>query len=493
MSVGAESRRQQPWALWAALALVVVGRAILLPWPVYPDEAGFYLVAEGLLRGGDELYGRYWVDRPPLLLGFFVVGALLGDVLWMRVVAGVLMLVFVALVWATVHRLGGRAGWAALVAAAFAVSPAVGAETANGEAFAIPFVAAGLYGVVRAIGTRDHRAAVLWGVGAGAAGALAVSVKQNFADVFVFALVLVVGLGLRRQRAWSSVARVLGAGVLGAALVGGLMVAWALGTGSSLHDLWVAVVQFRVEAAEVLEGDGRSGIEERRRTMAWSAVAVGLVPFLALATVTAVWLRFRVSALSHAVGVLLAFEALCIVQGGNYWPHYLMGLVPGMALAAGVWGHRLAVRGLAVYAVVAALVAIPLNLDQLTRDDRAQQVGRFVGAAAEPGDTLTTMYGKADLQWAAGMDSPYRHLWSLPVRVLDPDLEELTALLASDEGPTWLVQTFPRHLWGLDPAGRIDPVMRAEYDFVWEGCGTLVWLREGAARELPAEPPPCAR
>lgn len=492
MSVRAEPRKRQPWALYAALALVVVGRAILFPWPLYPDEAGFHMVADGMLRGGDGLYGPYWVDRPPVLIWLFALGALLGDVLWMRVLAGALLLVFVTLVWATVRRLGGRAGWAALVAAAFAVSPAVGAETANGEAFAIPFVAAGTYAVVRSVGNSDHRAGLLWAVAAGAAGALAVSVKQNFADVFVFAVVLVVGLGLRRQRSWATVARVLAGGVAGAVLVAGAMVAWALGTGSSLHELWMAVVQFRVEASAVLEGADRTGIEERRRTLTWSAVTLGVVPFLALVAVTAVWLRFRVSALSHAVGVLLVFEALCIVEGGNFWPHYLMGMAPGVALAAGVWGHRIAMRAAATYLVVAALAFIPLNRDHLTRDDVDQQVGRFVGAAAEPGDTLTTMYGQADLQWAAGMESPYRHLWSLPVRVLDPDLEELSALLASDEAPTWLVQTVPRHSWGLDPEGRVDPVMRAEYDFVWEGCGTFVWLREGVERRLPDDAPECA-
>lgn len=479
-------------ALVAALALVVVGRAVLFTWPLYPDEAGFFMVAEEMLRGGDGLYGHYWVDRPPVLIWLFTIGALLGDVMWMRVVVGLLMLVFVALVWATVRQLGGRAGWAALVAASFAVSPAVGAETANGEAFAIPFVAAGVYAVVRAVATADHRAAVLWGLAAGASGALAVSVKQNFADVFVFAVVLLVGLGLRSQRSWATVARVLSAGVGGAALVAAVMVAWTLATGSSLHDLWLAVVQFRIDATEALDAHP-GGIEDRRRTLTWQALVAGLIPFAALVGVLAAWLRFRVSALSYAVGVLLAFEAVCIVAGGNYWPHYLMGLAPGVALAAGAWGHRLAVRAGAVYVVAALLVAIPLNFGELTDDDTAQQVGRYVGAAAEPGDTLTTMYGKADLQWAAGMRSPYRHLWSLPVRVLDPDLAELTALLASEEAPTWLVQTFPRHSWGLDPQGRIEPVMTGEYDLVWEGCGTLVWLREGTVRELPEEQPSCVR
>jgi len=487
-------RRDRHLALWAALALVVVGRALLFTWPLYPDEAGFHLVAQEMLRGeGDELYDRYWVDRPPVLVWLFSFGALLGHVLWTRVLATLVLLVFVALVWAAVRRLDGRAGWAAFAAAAFAISPFVGAETANGEAFAVPFVVAGLYAVLRAVETRAHRAGFLWALAAGVSGALAASVKQNFADVFVFALVLVVGLGLRRQRTWATVGRLLAGGVAGGVLVVALLVGWTLLAGGTLGDLWHAVVTFRLDASGVLAAGGRTGIEGRRVDLGWRALAVGLAPFLAIAGALAVWTRFRVSALSYAVGVLIMFEVFCIVSGGNFWPHYLMGLAPGVALAVGVWGRWRVVRWAAAYMLVAALASIPLHVEELTRDDPAQAVGRYVGAAAGPGDTLTTMYGQSDLQWASGMASPYRHLWSLPVRVLDPDLNELAALLGSDEAPTWLVQTVPRHSWGLDPAHRIDAVMKEEYDFVWEGCRTLVWLRAGVDRQLPDRLPTCAR
>lgn len=287
-------------------------------------------------------------------------------------------------------------------------------------------------------------------------------------------------------------ARLLGAGVGGAALVGVLMVGWTLATGSTLADLWLAVVQFRVDASEVLEAGDRRGIEERARTLTWSALAVGLIPFVLVAGALAVWSRFRVSSLSYATGVLIAFEAFCVVAGGNFWSHYLMGLAPGLALAAGLWGRHLPVRVVAGCLVAAAVVSVPVNLAGHDGVDTAQEVGRYVGRAAAAGDTATVMYGKADAQWASGLDSPYPHLWSLPVRVLDPDLEQLTALLASDEGPTWIIQPFARHQWGLDPEGRIDGVMRGEYDLVWEGCGTLVWLREGVERELPEDLPACA-
>ena len=44
------------------------------------DEAGFALVARSWSPTSESLYGRYWVDRPPLLLAAYrFTGALLGD------------------------------------------------------------------------------------------------------------------------------------------------------------------------------------------------------------------------------------------------------------------------------------------------------------------------------------------------------------------------------------------------------------------------------
>jgi len=481
------------WPLLVALGVVLVSRALLFRWSVYPDEAGFFLVASDLLEhGGDGLYGHYWVDRPPTLIWLYSLGAATGEVKAMRVLVAGLLLAFVALAWFAVRRLGASSRWAVAVAAAFAISPEVGAETANGEAFALPFVMAGLYCVVRSI-QLPGRAALAWAAGAGFLGCLAVTVKQNFADVFVFAVVLLVGLGLRKQRTWLTVLRQLGAGVGGAVAGVALMVGYALASGAGLRELWLAAVKFRMDADDILHAGNRDGIERRIDSLTEHAWLAGLVPFVAVVAVMAVMWRFRVSALSYAVGALVAFEAVCIVLGGNFWTHYLMGLAPGLVLAAGIWARHVPVALVTAYVVVAALVSLPVHLQHLADigPDRAQRIGHFVREAGEPGDTATVLYGKADLQWATGMRSPYRHLWSLPVRVLDPDLEELTALLESDEAPTWIVMTFSLHSWDLDPERRIDPVIIGRYDKVWEGCGVRVLLLASETRTLPAPAPSC--
>jgi len=487
------ARLRAHWPLLVALVVVVVGRVLLFRYPPYPDESGFYLVARDLIEhGGDGLYGHYWVDRPPTLIGLYSIGAAIGEVKAMRVLVAVLLLVFVTFAWLTVRRLRASATWAAAVAAAFAISPTVEAETANGEAFSLPFVMVGLYCVVRVTQARG-RAALLWALAAGFAGMLATTVKQNFADVFVFAIVLMVGLGLRRQRTWVSVAQQLGAGVAGAAVAVGLTVVYALTTPVGVPGLWLAAVEFRTEANRVLAAGDRTGIETRIDLITQHAWLGGLIPFVAVLVLMALRWRLRVSPLSYAVGALIVFEIVCIVLGGSFWAHYLMGLAPGLLLAAGIWSRHLPVVLVTTYVVGSSLVSVPVGLHHLSAEgpDKAQAAGRLVRESSEPGDTATVLFGKADLQWATGMRSPYEHLWSLPVRTLDPDLEELTDLLASDDAPTWVVLTYGLHTWELDPDHNIDPVFRERYSKVWEGCDVQVYLLRGEERPLSSYRPGC--
>jgi hypothetical protein len=483
-------RGRRPLVL--ALLVVLAGRALLFRWPVFPDEAGFYQVANDLMEhGGSGLYGHYFVDRPPTLIWLFMVGAAFDNVLVMRVLAGALLMGFVALAWFTVRRLGGSAVWAVAVAAALVISPEIGAQTANGEAFAIPFVMAGLACVVQAERHRG-RTAMWWCAGAGFLGFVAMTVKQNFADVFVFAIAVLLGLGLRRLRTWPDIACRLGAGVAGAAVAAAIMVGYALTTSAGVRELWLAAVEFRTEANGVLAEGDRTGIEGRINSLTESAWLAGLIPFgIVLVIMAAMW-RFRVSALSYAIGALIAFEATCVVFGGNFWSHYLMGLAPGAVLAAGMWGRHLPVKIASAYIVLSCVVSVPVSLYLLDGrgPDHSNEVGRFVKESGQPGDTATVLYGVADLQWATGMRSPYEHLWSLPVRVLDPDLDELVALLRSDRAPTWLVEAFPVHDWDLDPRHQVDAVIDARYREVWSDCGDKVLLLRSETRTI-ASPPDC--
>ena len=483
------------WPLGLALAAVLAGRVALFGFPLYSDEAGFYLVARDLLHGGSgQLYGHYWVDRPPLLIGLYVLGAAAGTPYAMRALLVGFLLAFVVLAYAVARRIGtptrpASPGAAVAVAAAGAVSPLFGAEAANGEALALPFVMGGILLVVLADRRTSTRALVL-SAAAGVAGVLAAGVKQNFVDALVFAVVWLLVAGLRGERRWADVARRLVAGAVGVVVGCLVMVGYALTTPVGVGGLWTAVIGFRLDADPVLQAGHRAGIDSRFQALAQLSVVGGLVPFVLVLVALAVLGRLRGSALTWAVGALVAFEVLAVLGGGNFWPHYLMGTLPGLVLAAALWGRRVSVAAATAYVVLASVLAVPAQMAAVQDfgPDRQVAVGEFVRDSAAPGDTQTTLYGHAELQWASGLPSPYAHLWSLPVRVLDPDLVERTALLDSPHGPTWVVEVTGPHEWGLDPRHRIDPVLERRYRPVLEACGARVLLRRGEDRSLSPAP-----
>lgn len=485
---------RQHWPLWLALAVVLVGRIALYDWAISPDESGFYMVADGLLhRGGDNLYGHYWVDRPPLLIGFFAIAAAIGKVEAIRWLVGLAFIVFVTLTYLVVRRLGGSAGWAAAVAAAFSISPEVGAQVANGEAFAIPFVMGSILCVVIADAHQGRRA-LAWAAASGLAGLLAMAVKQNFVDGLIFAFVLVIASGLRRERTWPDVVRRLAAGVVGI-LAGVLaMVVYALTSGAGVAGLWVAAISFRGEASQILKAGYRTGIESRTETIIGHAWLSGIIPLLMVLLLVVLVGRLRGSAVGWAVAATVGVEAAGIIIGGNFWSHYLLGLAPGLALAVGLAvplaGRRWLVLPVAAYVVVCAVVVVPVKVlaPGSIGSARALELGRFVAESAGQDDTATTLFGRADAQLTTGLDSPYEHLWSLPVRVLDPDLTELASVLTGDEAPTWIIQVFPLHTWGLDPAGQIDTVIENEYEVVYDACRARVYKLRSADRTLAVAP-----
>jgi hypothetical protein len=53
---------------WGAAVLAGLGWLPFVGAPASPDEGGYLLVASQWSRG-TSLYGNYWVDRPPLLIG----------------------------------------------------------------------------------------------------------------------------------------------------------------------------------------------------------------------------------------------------------------------------------------------------------------------------------------------------------------------------------------------------------------------------------------
>jgi hypothetical protein len=347
---------------------------------------------------------------------------------------------------------------AAGTAAVFTATPLFGGSVVNSEILALPFILAGLAAAVAAA-TRSGLPAVGLAAAAGAAGALAALTKQSQLDVFV--AVLVLALVTRRGRLLLSA--LAGAGLT---LLVALQVSHGLGTPPG--ELWHAVVTFRGEAAQVIAASSTEATPRRFAGMTGALVATA-APFVAVGLL--VRLRgpatYGVVDLRRPALAVLGWELLVVLLGGSFWLHYLMGLVPGLVLLAAAAAQRRLEAGPTLVlpyaaAVVSALVTIAYVV-AVPIERKEAPVIDYLQAEAEAGDTAVVAFGGANILRETGMASPYEGLWSLPVRVRDPELADLTAVLLGDEAPTWVVtQGLRADTWGVDGAAA-DRALRDRY------------------------------
>lgn len=445
-------------ATYVAAAITFVAWLPFLRRPLESDEAGFLLVARQW-EPGSSLYGDHWVDRPPLLIWIFRLAAHLGPVdltaegmvaPGVRLVGATASVAAVLLAGVLAVRLApGPARWQTrivpLLAAALLASPLLGMPAANGEVLAAPLVLLGVLCLVTAMSAPSGRRGVALAAGSGAAGMAAGLVKQNMVDVFVLALVLV-PLSAGRVPQLGRRALALGAGAA-AVLAAGVTSAAARGT--SPVSLWDAVVVFRFHAASVIGTESSPATEHRMTLVALAFVASGaaitLVTTAFLAARRTVREGPRAAPLPFAALAMAAWETLGVAAGGSYWLHYLTGLVPGVVLLsclAHPRGRRLvlvdvclALTAIACLSAWIHALATPMDA-ALARDG---EVAHYLRTHADPGDGVVVAFGRPDIVAASGLDSPYAHLWSLPVRVRDPHLTELRAVLSSPEAPRWVV------------------------------------------------------
>jgi len=447
------------WAWVGALAAAAcVGWVPFAGRALSPDEGG-YLVLAAQWAPGSSLYGDYWVDRPPVLVGLFDVADGLGGAWALRsmgIVAVVLSVVLAGVIGRMVAPSLGRAALLpAATAAVFMATPLLGGSVVNGELLGVPFVLAGVLATLASLRSSARTSAIAWALAAGAAGATAFLIKQSLADVFVF--VLAVALVQRR-----SGLRLL-AGAAGGAIVTTALVLWAADArGTSPADLWDAVVVFRGEASAVIAESATTTTATRLGGLVLALVGSG-APLVAAALTWAARRRLvrpidgnrRVDLLVPAYA-LLGWEAFVVLLGGSYWVHYLMGLVPGLVVltvAAAQRGPRVRTFAAAyAFAAVSTVAAIGWVMVNPIERPEAPAIA-YLEDHARPGDTGVVAFGAANILEAAELESPYPYLWSLPVRVRDSELRELAEVLAGPEAPTWLVVSGSTlGSWGIDGA-----------------------------------------
>lgn len=438
---------RSPWERVTALA--VLAGAVWLPFAgrsLSPDEGGLLMLGSQW-SDGSSLYGDYFVDRPPLLIALFSLADWLGGTPWSLRLVGVVAVVATVLLAGAVGRAASVSPvLPALTAAVLVATPLFGGTVVNGELLGLPFLVGGSAAVLMAARADDW---LRWALLAGVLGACGALVKQSLLDVFVLAAVL-----LLMRRRWGALGAVAAAALATFAL-GALLASWR---GTDPGALWDAVVVFRQEAASVIAASATGSTTARLGGLLLALLASG-APLLVVALAR----RLRGSSLLWPALAVLAWELLVVLAGGSYWLHYLMGLVPGLVLlTATAPGADRLLR--AAYAVCAASTAAALCWVLVQPIDRPEEPAiAWLDAHVEPGDTGMVAFGGANILRETGLSSPYPDLWSLPVRVHDPELTRLTSLLSSADRPTWLVVAGASlGTWGVD-AATADRVMDEHY------------------------------
>lgn len=473
-----------PWGV--VLVLAAGGVAVRLPFlatPLSPDEGGFLMVA-AQWSPGTSLYGDYWVDRPPLMIGLFQLANLGGGAVALRLM-GIAAVVVSVLLAAMVGRAvaparPGAAVATAATAAVFLSSPMFGASEVDGELLAVPFVLAGIIAVLRATTSRAPFPRVAWWTAAGVAAAAAAAIKQDMLEVFVAgaaSIGMLVYARRPRPAAEAALAFSLGAGVAAA-----LLLWWASVHGTSPGALWDAVVSFRADASAVISRSAPDTAAHRAVGVALAFLSSGALALLLAVVVPARWSRrsrdpgaARPGSAGSDGGdarllalAVVAWEVFAVAVGGSYWLHYLVGTVPGLVLTVAAVARlgparlRWTAAVLAYAAVLALASAVSLAI-RVSGPSTDVQVESYLAAHARPGDTGVVAFGNPALLQGAGLSSPYPELWSLPVRVRDPDLTQFDAVIEGNDRPAWVVVSGSSvGTWGVDP-GTAQAILDREY------------------------------
>ena len=468
--------------LLAVLGLALATVALRLPFlgaPAGNDEAGFLIVARSW-GAGSSLYGDYWVDRPPLLMWIF---DLAGGLTTLRLLGCLAAAATVVAVGAAAAVVGGRraAPWAAGAAAVLCASPWLGTVRVNGEILAAPFVAASILCTVLALRRPDRT--VPWAVAAGVLATAAFGVKQSTVDPFVFAVVAAAVLAVVQPAERRRAALLVASGVVGALVTTAVLVLSGSLRGTAPGELFQAVVVFRFDAGRVIGSSASGATDERLLTLVATWAVSGLAMLSVAVLVLAV--RQRRDPVVVATAATIVVSSAVALLGGSYWAHYLIQLVPAVALGAGLLAAAVAprLRNAGAGALALGLV-VTLTYAFVTggqHESEADDLGGAVRAAAEPSDAMVVAYGQPNVLLAAGMDSPYENLWSLPIRVRDPELGELVDVLRGPDAPAWVVEWSDFDTWAVD-ASALKVVVDDRYRPVATSCGHVVWLRDDLDR-----------
>jgi hypothetical protein len=264
-----------------------------------------------------------------------------------------------------------------------------------------------------------------------------------------------------------------------------------------VHELLYELFGFRAQGSQTLLAEPTNAQGERLHNLIDCSIRSGLVP-VALASLWLLRRRWWRDPVTLALLAMLFTALLGVVGGGQYWIHYALGLVPTASLLAAYAVGRVAAPRL-VGARVASCVVITGWHVVKAMGDRQPDDETWVGGTTvwldqvkRPDDRMVVLYGQAGLYESARIPPAYAYMWTLPMRVLDPDLADLRTLLSGPDAPTFVLAPTPLNAWNIDPEYRVLRTLSHHYRAVALVCGSPVYLHNGIDRTIVQAPTDCA-
>lgn len=468
------------WALCAALAVAL--RCPFINVPLGIDEGGDSFVARAWGSTEGSMYGMSWLDRPPLLVLIYKVGAFGGDK-GIRVLGMVAATLLVAGTMTIAQRISGAraARIAGVITAVMTSSVVLGAVfTANELIATVPVT----FSIAALVWSRDSIHHGQWLFAAGILASCALLIKQSFGEVLVAGAVFLLISWVTRTRSgfrWSWLAWWAG----GVAVPLLATIAWFAHYSVGIRPFVYAVVGFRVDSLGLLH--------ESQQGATYMLVHLGL-PIL-VASGCLLLLPWAMACLFDrrtdtqlilplAAWLLIGFAG--IAGGGNYYPHYFIQPVAALAVLSAcalavTHRRRLFVITATVLAVLAAgNVAVGATLRHVDPpQQRTLAVAQYLRANAEPGDSLYVLYARANLLYYADMRTSYPYAWSAMVRAVPGAEQELRTMLGSpSKRPTWIVEWQQPSDLGMDASGETRRLISSHYVNASRICGKSVLIRK---------------
>ena len=147
-----------------------------------------------------------------------------------------------------------------------------------------------------------------------------------------------------------------------------------------------------------------------------------------------------------------------VLMGGDYWTHYLILLVPPVALwlARAIDNIRHALSGWRQYLALlmfTLLLILPYGVAMDGTDGIYQrlyrhpgypaqnEVARYIRERTSPEQTIYVAFDQASIYYLADRQPAYRHLYDQELRALPNSYADIIAILSSDARPVYIVST----------------------------------------------------